>query len=474
MPLRDYQEQALDKLSAAWRSGSRSVLLVSPTGSGKTSMACEAVRKAVARGRRVLWMAHRRELIAQASERLALERVPHGVILAGHPQDPEAPVQVASVGSLPNRQKPPADLVVWDEAHHVACATWLDLRKPYPGAYHLGLTATPQRGDGRPLGDCFEAMVVAATVQELTARGFLVPCDVIAPEREILRSRTIAETPVSAYLAHSAGKRAVVYCATLNQANEFAQGFWQAGVPAAVVAGHTPTAEREHLLADIAGGALRAICNVAVLTEGWDAPLLETCILARKIGTQGLYLQCVGRVLRPAPGKERALLLDLGGSVYLHGRPDAERQFSLEGKGIELVKNEPLGVCAGCGFLLGEDGYPCPRCGYQPPSREVEVVKQGLALLGPNAPPAVREKHLKRLLEKAITNGYKPGYLWHQYQALFGAALDGATWRDIRRQLETSPVWREARAKREAAGKLAPADQGRSEAKGTRPPDRDP
>jgi DNA repair protein RadD len=468
LPLRPYQEAALVAVSSEWRQSRRAVLLVSPTGSGKTAMGCEAVRRALHRGKRALWLTHRRELLSQASERLDSEGIPHGIILAGHPAHPTAPVQVASVDTLRNREKPPADLLVWDEAHHAVSASQLAIRDVYRHAHHLGLSATPQRSDGRAMGDAFDALVVAASVRQLQADGFLVPVDFLAPDKET-DTRTIAHDPVSAYLGteitvdgltyRTRDRRAVVYAATVKQAEEFTRAFNAAGVAAACVEGKTAKDERAWVLREVSTGGLRVVVNCQVLTEGWDAPALEVCILARRVGASGLYLQMVGRVLRTTPGKRRALVLDLGGSVHRHGRPEADREYTLDGKGIYLAgKREPLGVCAGCGLEV--QVWPCTRCGYEPPSRDVEIEERPLALITENPTPQLEEKHLARLIRRAAERGYKPGWVAHQYKSLFGAELPRDTWRRVKGELETSEKWRAARAQRERGAGGDPAGPG--------------
>jgi DNA repair protein RadD len=449
--LRPYQIKALEGVSAEWRAGYRRVVLTMPTGAGKTATGCEAVRRAVARGRRVLWLAHRRELIAQASERLDAEGIAHGVILAGRPGDPTATTQIGSIDTLRTRgQLPPADLIIVDEAHHAASDSQRQLLANYEHAFICGLTATPQRGDGRALGDVFNALVVGPSIRELTDLGVLVPLDVVGPDKEAA-ARTIAYDPVAAYQSFGAGRRAVLYAATVKQAEAFAEAFNRAGIPAASVEGATAADKRAYLLREVGSGDLRVICNVGVLTEGWDAPALEVCILARRIGTTGLYLQCIGRVLRAFPGKARALLLDLGGSIHAHGRPDAPCTFTLDGKGVNLgPRPEPLGVCPGCGLAV--QVWPCVRCGHAPESRDVEIEQREIALITTDPSYELEDRHLTRLIQRAIGKGYKLGWIGAVYERLFGRKLDAAGWARARAELQGSREWHAAKARREGGG----------------------
>ncbi len=186
--LRPYQHDLVARTHEAVAGRRRRIIWVAPTGSGKTVIVSEYIRQAVARGQRVLFLAHRRELIYQAQQKLYDNGVDAGIILAGHPPRPGEPVQIASVQTLWARAMrtrtidlPRADLVVIDEAHHCRAKTYRRIIEAYPGAVILGMTATPCRGDGRGLGNVFDCMVECPPVQELIDLGFLVPTKVYAP-----------------------------------------------------------------------------------------------------------------------------------------------------------------------------------------------------------------------------------------------------------------------------------------------------
>ena len=188
--LRPYQREAIGQFNGEVAAGRRRVLLVAPTASGKTVIAGAIIAEAAAEGRRILFLAHRRELIQQAGRKLYAGGVDHGIIQAGFSRRPGAPVQVASVQTLHARairsaamDLPPADMVVVDEAHHVRARTYQRLLLAFPEAIVLGLTATPCRGDGRGLGNVFDALIECPPVAELIAAGYLVPTKVYAPTR---------------------------------------------------------------------------------------------------------------------------------------------------------------------------------------------------------------------------------------------------------------------------------------------------
>jgi DNA repair protein RadD len=403
--LRPYQPRALEQTRQAYRSGKRAICVVMPTGSGKTRLGAEFVRGHVAKGGNVLWLAHRVELVVQAAERLRAEGVsPVGVIASGTDNPaPGAAVQVASVQTLLARGTlPDATIVVLDECHHYIAAEWGQIAGHYSAALRLGLTATPERSDGKPLGDLFDAIVVGASPRELTELGYLAPCEVFAPRR--CKSGEMAGNPVQKYIEHSNGRRAFVFAATVEHAQEISAEFCAAGVPAACVSGETPSEERAEVIAAFRRGDLLALCNVYVFTEGTDIPEAEACILARGCGSAGTYLQMVGRVLRPAPGKTGAIVIDLCGASHKHGLPADDRVFSLDGKkGIVLLDKGNAGK-----------GWPSAK-------RPIQI---DAALVRMSAGPeqiAMRQ-FLRDSYQIAAQKGYKPGWAIHRFRDRFGFA----------------------------------------------------
>lgn len=378
LTLRPYQDTAIAKLRASYQSGHRAPLLVAPTGAGKTIIGSYIIQAATQLVNRSLFVAPRRELIGQTVRKLAEAGVWDVRVIqaANDTGRPDAPVIVGSIQTLTMARwlprLPQADLVIADEAHHMAADQWGKLAGAYPRARWLGLTATPERADGRPLGDVFDDLIVAATTRELTELGNLVPCRVYAPLNKLDAAR-VALDPVDAYAKHAGGQLAVVFCVTVEHAEQTAAAFNDGGVTAAVITGRTPAAQRDVTLQRFAGGDVRVLVNCGVLTEGWDCPPAAVAILARRFGHAGLFLQVIGRVLRPHPGKECATVVDLCGSVHEHGPPDMDREYSLTGKAISSVKRDAIRQCPSCGavFLLGPTA--CPECGAVLPRKAAEL-----------------------------------------------------------------------------------------------------
>jgi len=303
--LRPYQADAVARSREALRAGRRCILLVAPTGSGKTVIAAHIIASAVARGRRVLFVAHRRELIDQAFGKLrdaGLADV--GVIMAGdRRRNPVAPVQVASIDTLRRRAKPASDLVIIDEAHRALARSYAELREAYPLATHLGLTATPYRADGRGLGDAYEALVSVASPATLIADGYLVeprvytvPASDLPDLSRVRLSRGdyapeqlsaavdrvgLVGSIVEHWKRHARGVRTVAFAASVSHSQRIAAQFVAAGIAAEHLDGETPVDERAAILRRLEACETLVVSNYGVLCEGWDQPAVKCCILAR-------------------------------------------------------------------------------------------------------------------------------------------------------------------------------------------------
>ncbi len=408
--LRPYQDAADAAVTEHMAAGHR-VCLVSPTGSGKTAMGVAMANAAVARGERVLWIAHRRELVSQASEQLdAAGCVDHGVVQAGTDRSrPMSPVQVASIQTLVARDEcPPADLVVWDECHHCAADTYVSVRLSYPKAKHLGLTATPERGDGSTLEDAFDTIIVAASVAELTALGHLVPCHVLAPSD---LGKDLAKDPLNAWQRYTPGRPTVVFATSVAHSIDIVRAFRTAGVDAEHLDGETPLPERESIIQRFMDGRTTVLSNVYVLTEGFDAPRAEVCLIARGASTASTFIQMTGRVLRPHEGKTGAVVIDLRGVVHRHGLPDDDRTYCLSGKAIRRVKAGKIVACPMCS-TVGRHSDECPRCSYVP-----SVSERELGLIAAPATFAQKVAAFTSYVETARRRNYSPDWPAHRFRA---------------------------------------------------------
>jgi DNA repair protein RadD len=438
LELRPYQVQAIEELRQAYRSGARAPLLVSATGSGKTVVLAAITAGAVERGRRVLILVHRRELIRQASAKLTWAGVQHGVIAAGF-EPSDHPVQVASVQTLARRlrlQTWQPDLIVVDEAHHAVAGTWSQILDHWPHALRLGVTATPVRRDGRGLGSMFDRLVLGPSVQDLTAQGFLTGARIYAPrirfQEANLRVRsgdyapeqaaaeldkpTITGDAIEHFQRLGRGCSAIAFCCTTQHAEHVAAQFRASGITSQVVLGETPIDLREELIAQLGAGLLQVLVSVDVISEGTDVPSVGCAILLRPTQSEGLYLQQVGRVLRPAPGKDHALILDHVGNVHRHGFPDDHREWSLDDARRRNRSGGPpapsVRTCPHC-FAAFKPQLLCPVCGAYcapEPRRELKQVAGELEeLRRAEARDRRREQGRAQTLQELIRVGQERG-----------------------------------------------------------------
>jgi superfamily II DNA or RNA helicase len=412
MKLRPYQERAVERTRAAFADGARSVLLVAPTGAGKTVVFSHIVASHLAgdQARRALVVVHRRELVDQAERKLAEVGAGLGRVCVE---------TVQSLLSSPH--VPMASLLVFDEAHHYVSDEWTKLGERYPDALKIGLTATPERGDGKGLGGMFDRMVVVAQPTELVELGALVPCDVVAPAAR-LGPGEIAQRPVDAYTEHGGGAAAIVFSPTVAVAKEHAAQFVASGITADVVTGSMAGGARDAVIGRFRRGELRVLVNCMVLTEGFDVPHATVCVLARGASTAGAFIQMAGRVLRPAPGKTRALLLDLVGATHVHGRPDDARDYQLHGKGIRRAGDD--GFEASFCLVCGAPWTPpqCEECGRVNEQREQVVTGEKLVKYAAKRAEKA-DKRAMTLLKWTVTGvakGYKPGWATSKYRAVYG------------------------------------------------------
>ena len=420
MKLYDHQRITVERARAAIRLGVSRLLIVAPTGAGKTVLIAHVSRGHLdARtDNRVLILVHRRELAAQTVDKLRRAGVVDvDVLQAGAEVSTGARIVVASVQTITARgELPAATLVLWDECHHVIAKTFHDIYAAYPDALHVGFTATPIRSDCKGLGSAFEEMIVAASVRELTLLGLLTPSEVLCLGEP---TRDLAVDPVEAYQRYTPGRPGVVFATSVEHARSLVSQFEAAGVRAASVDGEMASAERDAALARFSSGDIDIITNCFVLTEGFDAPRAEVCILARSPNHVGTYLQMVGRVLRIAPGKKIATVLDLRGAALEHGLPDEDRTWRLEGAACTRTETfMSLQRCASC-LAIFRPTTCCPRCGAE---REViarmpRVLSRAEKLERLNdVPLAERDRrYLTRMIGIATTRMHMPAFRAQQW-----------------------------------------------------------
>lgn len=389
--LRPYQRQGVKGIQSAFNAGKRAPLFALPTGAGKTFCFAYLTREAAKLGRRVVILVHRQELLKQASRSLTTLGVNHGIIAPGHHGE-TAQVAVASIQTLDRRlRRGPVhfDLAIIDEAHHVVSLSWRRVLDQLGGAQILGVTATPCRLDGRGLGveagGLFDHLVQGPSIAELISLGHLVRPVVYAYPNDIdmtgvkiiggdysrrelserMDKPAITGCAVDHYRRLAANEPAIAFCASLVHAAHVADEFAQGGFRSGVIHGGLTETERQERLDGLASGRIHVLASVDLISEGTDVPAVSVAILLRRTASESLFLQQVGRILRPSPGKTRGLVLDHVGNVLQFGLPEQDRQWSLGGVKKRVGLGGPgltMRQCKKC-FAVWRQGQRCPSCG---------------------------------------------------------------------------------------------------------------
>ena len=449
MNLRPYQQQLITDIRLQYQLGRRSVLAVLPTGGGKTVCFSHIAQFAARKGNRTCILVHRAELLDQASRSLNSMGVTHGRIAAGRSMDLSHAVQVASVQTLARRlHKLPRDffqLIVVDEAHHTNANQWRVTIEHFRSARLLGVTATPCRGDGRGLGEWYEAMVEGPSAAWLTDHGFLARARVLAPpgfDTAGIRKRmgdfdpkqaeqrvgTIMGDCLSHYRKHLSGQTAIAFCCSVAHAEAVAALFMGAGISAASIDGTMDGATRRDLLQALGTGRIKVLTSCALIGEGVDVPSVGGCILLRPTQSVSLHLQMIGRCLRPSPGKA-AVILDHVGNTLRLGHHLEPREWTLEGIAKRDREKAPsVKVCPVCFAANPAGASYCVECRHQfrQEVRELEQVDGELVELG--ARQRKREQgsaqSLQELIELGQRRGYKNAVAWAKH-ILYARSLKG-------------------------------------------------
>ena len=455
--LRDYQKKAIEDIRYHFRRGKKRVLLVSPTGSGKTIIACSMIEASKKNHNSSLFVAHRRGLVMQCSGKLADFEVPHGVIMAGKSPNMFADVQVGSIQTFTSRVdredfiKPNAQILFIDEAHRSASNTFKKLIAEYPEAFVIGLTATPIRQDGKGLKDIYEELVEAGSINELTEKGYLVPSRIIAPtipdlskisivagdydkkqlDLKMNRPKLVGDI-VEHWIRHGEGRPTICFATSIKHSKYICNIFNNNGIPAGHIDSDMAEIDREKVLARLQNDEIKVLSNCQILSEGWDQPKVSCVILARPTKSYGLYLQQIGRTIRPYPNKKDCLVIDHSGAVYEHGLLSEIPQWSLqpttrkEREKItkEKVEKQPL-TCTECFSVYKptRDNIECPNCSHIPTKKErLVLVKEGRLTEYPTTKPNPKDKEnfYAQLVFYAKQRGYKSGWASWTFKRKYG------------------------------------------------------
>lgn len=486
--LRDYQALAVDGVRESYRAGNCAPLVVIPTGGGKTVIFCHIAGQTASKSKRVLILVHRIELLRQTANALRRAKVAHGLINAKYTPDRTAPVQVASVQTLAKRlaQYPPDwfDLIIIDEAHHATAAQWQSVIDWFSRARVLGVTATPERADGKGLGadfgGLFDDLIIGPTVAQLIDLGFLVKPVIYSPPtradlsdvdvvrgdydraqlNEVMDKAAITGDAVDHYRQICPGTPAVVFCVSVAHAQHVAADFRAAGFAFAAVDGGMPDDERQAILNGLGGKStpeerailarlgfarIDGVTSCDLISEGTDIPAIGCAVLLRPTTSLGLFIQQVGRALRPSAGKDYAVILDHVGNVGSwqggefvpkHGLPEQDRAWSLEGRKKKRGKKRDelpevkIAQCPQC-FAVHEPAPTCPQCGHVYVAKSKPLISKNdgelriitsedalrMAQIRNKRLEMGKAKSLEDLQALERARGYKPGWSKHVWAA---------------------------------------------------------
>jgi DNA repair protein RadD len=347
---------------------------------------------AARRGKRVLILCHRVELVDQIVETLRQFGVVPEIIAAGYQRSggrervSNRAVAVASVQTLIRRLDSYAapTLIIIDECHHAVASTWADILRRYHTAKILGVSASPIRADGRGLATFFDKMIVGPSVTELTEAGLLAPCRLFAPptvdtsglhiragEYKTEESEALMDVPsitgdaLSHYRQHCDGKPALAFCTSVAHAHHVAERFRKEGISAVAIDGNTDRQIRRMAVNDFRDGKIQLFSQCQIANEGFDIPGVHCGLLLRPTASLALWIQMTGRCMRIAPGKTHAILMDHTNNAVRHGLPNEPRNWELTADIIKRSKKAAPSIRV------------CPKCFAASPARELGCVECG-------------------------------------------------------------------------------------------------
>lgn len=414
------QERALTMLRQSWKQHS-SFMIYAPTGAGKTGLAAFMTDGFISRGMRVLFVAPFTVLISQTAQRFVEYGLPEdeiAYIWRDHPnRDPARLIQIASADTLIRRDFPDnIDLLIIDEAHlrRKKLLEQITRLTTETGCKVVGLSGTPFSPF---LGHYYEKLIKPTTIKELIERGDLSPYEFYAPTKpdlsgvkstrsdeygsdykedeiaEIMCGADLVGDLVSNWLKLGENQPTVCFCVNVSHANFVTMEFNRAGINAEVMTANTPHEDRDLIIHRFEAGATKIIVNVGVLVAGFDSDV-RCIIYARPTKSEIRWLQAIGRALRPAKGKERAIILDHSGTVHRLGFPEDIEYDDLPRKNDGMKetgsyreqekREKKLKECTSCHYMKPAGVYICPKCGFKPLAGEnVEVdTSRGIKKIG--------------------------------------------------------------------------------------------
>ena len=374
--LHQYQAELLNRARSEFSSGKKSVLIVSPAGSGKSVIIAEIARLTVSKGGQVLFMVHRKELVEQITDSFKS----NGVDLTK--------CTIMTVGKIARRldRLPKPTLIITDETHHSLAKTYQKIYDYWSNVPRLGFTATPWRLSGKGFKDIYDSMIEGPTVKWLIDHHYLAPYEYysvkLVDDNKLKRSstgdytnksidnaigNTIFGDVIKTYQDKAKGRKTIVYAHSIDFSKKVAQQFNEVGIKAAHCDATTPDKERKQIMADFKSGKLQVLCNVDLISEGFNVPDCSCVIMLRPTKSLVLDVQQSMRSMRYQPSKT-AIIIDHVANYTRFGLPDTDREWSLNDRKKQKRSNTENTVgttmCTQCFAILPAGTKECPFCGY--------------------------------------------------------------------------------------------------------------
>lgn len=468
--LREYQHQLKNNIRGFFSGGQRSVILCSPTGSGKTVTFADICRETVSRGMKVMIMVDRKELIEQAVDKLESYGLNPEIITGGVKYyDFNANCYVATVQTLKRRKYPRVDLLVVDEAHkQIFDDVVLEYRQRW-NAFVIGATATPiRKGKAmKQLGSIYNQIVEAVSISQLIADGFLSPARTFGSIIDLDGVKTrggdyalddmfnLYDKPflydglIKHWNQYARNRKTIVFNINVEHSIKTRNAFRMAGISCEHVDGNTPKKEREMILRNFKNGKFQVLCNVDILTTGYDEPSIGCVVVNRRTKSIPLWLQMCGRGSRIFPNKKDFIILDMGGNTVELGLWERDRSFSLwhkvrgqgiapqkqcpdpkmeleDGQFVEIPRdqlNDKERKKHGCGIFVHASATYC-ECGFIFPRKEREMIETTMTEFGSsgdevvaipeNLQKPIEEMSIAELVDFQELKGFKKGWIFHQ------------------------------------------------------------
>lgn len=432
MKLRPYQQEARKAIFEQWENGARKILLVLPTGCGKTVVFAKVTEDCVRQGKRVLILAHRGELLEQAADKIykvtglkcSIEKAEDTCrgswfrVVVGSVQT------MMREKRLSNFTEDYFGTIIIDEAHHCLSDGYQKVLNHFPEAKVLGVTATPDRGDMRDLGQFFESLAYEYTLPKAIKEGYLSPIRALTLPLKIDMTGVGVQagdfkagdigTVLDPYLENIAlemgkycsGRKTVVFLPLVKTSQKFRGILERHGFRAAEVNGDSQ--DRAEVLAAFGRGEYNVLCNSMLLTEGWDCPSVDCVVVLRPTKVRSLYCQMVGRGTRLAPGKDHLLLLDF---LWHTERHELCRPASLICQDVEVAQKmtENMEKETGCPIDIEDAEREAAQSVVE--QREEALAKQ-LAEMKRRKKKLVDPLQFEMSIQAEDLSGYVPAFGW--------------------------------------------------------------